>query len=49
VSAAHARDVLFTYNSIELYEVLVLQRGWSNARYGRFVSDALVAALAPPG
>jgi AcrR family transcriptional regulator len=44
-----ARDVLFTYSSPELYEVLVVVRGWSVEDYGRFVGEALTAALLPPG
>ena len=40
-----ARDVLWTYSSPELYELLVLRRGWSIERYGRFIADAMIAAL----
>jgi hypothetical protein len=29
----------------ELYELLVLERGWSADRYGRFLADATVNAL----
>jgi AcrR family transcriptional regulator len=47
VSAEDARDVLWTYNSPELYDLLVLRRGWSAPRYGRWVADALAAALLP--
>jgi AcrR family transcriptional regulator len=43
-----ARDVLWTYNSAEVFQLLVLERGWSPRRYGRWVSDALTAALLPP-
>jgi hypothetical protein len=32
VSVDEARDLLWTYNSPELYELLVLQRGWSPQR-----------------
>jgi AcrR family transcriptional regulator len=39
------RDVLWTFNSVSIYELLALARGWSAERYGRFVGDALVAAL----
>ena len=39
ISAATARDVLWTYNSAEVFELLVLQRGWSSRRYGRWVAD----------
>ena len=45
VSAAQARDVLWTYHAPELYELLVLERGWSAARYGKFVTRALRDAL----
>lgn len=45
VSARAAADILWTYNSPELYELLVLRRGWSAARYGRWVADQLAAAL----
>jgi hypothetical protein len=47
LSADDARDVLWTYNSVELFDLLVLQRGWSSERYGRFVAEALIAALLP--
>jgi AcrR family transcriptional regulator len=47
VSVNEARDVLWTYNSAELYELLVIGRGWSAARYGRWVAAALTAALLP--
>jgi AcrR family transcriptional regulator len=45
VSAMTARDLLWTYHSLELYELLVLERGWSRNRYRAFLLDALVAAL----
>jgi AcrR family transcriptional regulator len=45
VSVDEARDVLWTYNSAELYDVLVIQRGWTPERYGRWIADALIAAL----
>ena len=48
VSVEEARDVLWTYNSTELYELLVIHRGWTPDRYGQWVADALVAALLPP-
>lgn len=47
VSVNQARDVLWTYNSAEIYDLLVMQRGWTPKRYGRWVSDALAAALLP--
>lgn len=45
VSRNEARDVLWTYTSAELYELLVIQRGWSVKRYARWTIDALTAAL----
>ena len=45
VTLAVAADVLWSYSSPELYELLVLRRGWSPLRYGRFVADAMIAAL----
>jgi AcrR family transcriptional regulator len=40
-----AADVLWTYSAPELYELLVIRRGWSAARFGRFVADAMISAL----
>jgi AcrR family transcriptional regulator len=45
VGAAKARDVLWTYHAPELYELLVLERDWSPARYGEFITHALTDAL----
>lgn len=45
VSRNEARDVLWTHNSVELWDLLVAQRGWSNARFGRWVGQQLIAAL----
>jgi AcrR family transcriptional regulator len=45
VTVDEARDVLWTYNSAEIWELLVVKRGWKPARYGRWIGDALVAAL----
>jgi hypothetical protein len=42
-----ARDLLWTCNSPETYDLLVLQRGWTPERYGRWVADSLIAALLP--
>ncbi len=47
ISADEARDVLWTYNSAEVYELLVLARAWTPQRYGRWVADAMIAALLP--
>jgi AcrR family transcriptional regulator len=48
VSVNEARDVLWTYFGAEVYELLVLERGWSTKRYGRFLAEAVIAALVEP-
>jgi AcrR family transcriptional regulator len=45
VSPDEARDVLWTYNSVELWDLLVEQRGWSPDRFGAWVAHQLIAAL----
>jgi AcrR family transcriptional regulator len=45
MSKAEARDVLWTLNSPELYQLLVVDRGWSARRYGKWVAQQLGAAL----
>lgn len=45
VSVAEARDILWLHNSVEVWDLLVNQRGWSNRRYGRWVARQLIAAL----
>jgi AcrR family transcriptional regulator len=47
VTLEEARDVLWTYNSVELYELLVVQREWTIERYRDFVAEALIGALLP--
>lgn len=47
VSLARATDILWTYSSAELYDLLVVRSGWPPKRYGEFVGDALIAALLP--
>ena len=50
VTLAEATDVLWTCSSVELYELLVLQRGWSTRRFARFVADVMITELLPrPG
>lgn len=44
-----AADILWTYSSPELYELLVIRRGWPADHYGHFVGQALIAALLSPG
>jgi AcrR family transcriptional regulator len=47
VSEEEARDLLWACNSPETYDLLVLQRGWTPRRYGRWLADTLAAALLP--
>jgi AcrR family transcriptional regulator len=45
LSAEDVRDILWTYHSAELYELLVADRGWSPERYGRFIGEAMIDAV----
>jgi AcrR family transcriptional regulator len=45
LTKAEVRDILWTYNSPELYELLVLNREWSTNRYLQFLREALRAAF----
>ena len=45
LSAREAADVMFTCTAAELYETLVLKRGWSVERYGTFIGRTLAANL----
>jgi AcrR family transcriptional regulator len=42
-----ARDILWTMSSPELYELLVLRRGWSIDRFAAFQAEQMIAALLP--
>jgi AcrR family transcriptional regulator len=45
VGVNRATDVLWTYTSHELYELLVVKSRWGVDEYGDFISDSLIAAL----
>ena len=45
ITLAQVTDVLWTYSSPELCELLVFRRGWSPQRYARFIAEAMIAAL----
>jgi AcrR family transcriptional regulator len=45
VSVADAADVLFAYSSAELYDVLIVRRGWAVERYRDFIATGMTAAL----
>lgn len=42
-----ASEILWTYSSADLYDLLVVRRGWDLQRYGRFLADSMTAALLP--
>jgi AcrR family transcriptional regulator len=48
ITVAHAGQVMWTYSSPELYELLVLRQGWPLERFGAFIADALISALLTP-
>jgi AcrR family transcriptional regulator len=48
VTAAEATDILWTCTSDELYDLLVVQRGWSQTRFAQFLADYMIATLLPP-
>lgn len=47
LTVADAADVLWTYSSPDLYDLLVRRRRWTIRRYSRFVTDAMITALLP--
>jgi AcrR family transcriptional regulator len=44
-----ARDLVWTLNSIEVWELLVRQRGWSPAEWEAWLARALADAVLAPG
>jgi AcrR family transcriptional regulator len=48
LNVKHAGEIMWTYSSPQLYELLVLIRGWRPQRYSAFIADAMIAALLPP-
>jgi hypothetical protein len=47
IEFAEVRDVLWTYTAVEVYELLVLNRGWSVDRYAAWLGQALIGAPLP--
>jgi AcrR family transcriptional regulator len=47
VTIVEARDVLWTYTSAEVWEMLVMQRGWKPDRFAGWLQQQLTAALLP--
>jgi AcrR family transcriptional regulator len=48
ITVEQAGEVMWTYSSPELYELLVVARRWPLQRYGAFIAEAMIAALLPP-
>ena len=42
---AEVRDTIWTFNSPLLYQLLVVQRGWSAERYGAWIARGLTAQI----
>jgi AcrR family transcriptional regulator len=47
VGVDEARDVMWTFNAPEVYDLLVQRRGWDVERFGRWVGEMYIAALLP--
>lgn len=48
ITVEHAAEICWIFSSAQLYEMLVINRGWSLERFGEFVGNSLIAALLPP-
>jgi AcrR family transcriptional regulator len=48
VTVDEATDVLWVCSSVEIFDLLVVQRGWSLPRFSRFVSDFMIENLLTP-
>ena len=47
MTLGEARDILWIYSSPELFELLVIRKGWSVERFASFVAEQLIAGLLP--
>jgi AcrR family transcriptional regulator len=45
ITVEQAADIMWALTSAELYELLVLRRGWTPERYGRFTAQVMLPAL----
>jgi AcrR family transcriptional regulator len=45
ITVEHAADLMWAHCSPELYDLLVLRRGWSAESFGQFLAESLIAAL----
>jgi AcrR family transcriptional regulator len=49
ISVGEAADILWVCSSAELYELLVLRRGWALPRFAGYVTQYMTASLLPKG
>ena len=47
LSAARARDIVWTHTSYEMWDLLVNQRGWSARAYSDYLGTSMSRALLP--
>ncbi len=47
VDMGQATDIMWVCTSLEIYDLLVLQRGWPPARFAHFVANVMITALLP--
>jgi AcrR family transcriptional regulator len=47
ITVEEARDVFWTFNAPEVYDLLVQRRGWDVERFGRWVGEMYIAAILP--
>ncbi|GAA1970036.1 TetR/AcrR family transcriptional regulator [Nocardioides panacihumi] len=45
MSPGEAAEIMWTYSSPDLYDLLVVRRRWTLPRYSRFISEAMINAL----
>lgn len=45
VTVSEATDLLWICSSLEIYELLVMRRGWADARFARYVGNLMITAL----
>ena len=47
ISLDKAADILYTCSSLEMYDILVLQRNWPHHEFARFIADFMITGLLP--
>jgi AcrR family transcriptional regulator len=47
LTVKQAGEIMWTYSSPQLYELLVLMRRWPLQRYSTFIADAMIGVLLP--